>query len=194
MNVKKEKPAVPKIIGEIISRSMAKRMSTVQVKNGTLWQSYSLHDSNIVHLGLCDAKRIATHDDWVGAVVLFRPSQQPKKGTMLPFAYHAEVYIDMESVLLELDARRLDVERAARRAVMITDGTLTSREPLDSITAMRVAAIDAGTLALDWGGGLNGFDAIVCAMQKKEEVDALAAAAQTLLDSTASSTAQEGGK
>ena len=90
MDIKKDKPVVPKIVGEIVTRNFRKGISVVQVKNGAQWASYELHDSNVVY---CEVEFPKP-----GAVVRFRPSPQPKKYTMLPFAYQAEVYETIEAM------------------------------------------------------------------------------------------------
>jgi hypothetical protein len=95
------------IIGEIIARTERKRVNTVQVKNGAKWQSYSLHDSNIQYCEL-DAPR-------VGAVVRFIPSTIPGVAHVLPFAFQAEVFENIESLWAK--------DAAAATAVDMLSGT-----------------------------------------------------------------------
>jgi hypothetical protein len=142
------KPAVPvtKIVGEIISRSMGKHLSVVQVKNGTQWQSYSLHDSNIVY---CELER-----PQVGSVVRFQPSGQPKKDTMLPFAYRAEVFTNIES-LWRKDAKNSTTEEKQIHDAILdfaeVAGIVMSPTPNGDIrtssTAPQTPTVDCGTFS-----------------------------------------------
>jgi hypothetical protein len=107
MDIKKDKPVVPKIVGEIVTRNFRKGISVVQVKNGAQWVSYELHDSNVVY---CEVEFPKP-----GAVVRFRPSPLPKKYTMLPFAYQAEVYETIEAMW------RKNADNAATEEKLIDD-------------------------------------------------------------------------
>jgi hypothetical protein len=120
-------PVVPKIVGKIISRRMQKRLSVVQVRNGTIWTSYDLHDSNVVYCELEYPR--------VGAVVRFRPSGQPKKDTMLPFAYQAEIFATIESLWRkdEAEAAAMSVLAGTKDSTVLAtdahaDSTITSTE------------------------------------------------------------------
>jgi hypothetical protein len=108
------KQQVPKIVGEIISRSARKRLSVIQVRDGAIWMSYTLHDSNVIY---CEQEC-----PMVSSIVRFRPSGPPKKDTMLPFAYHAEVFATIED-LWRKDASMSDAMTAlATPSTEVRDG------------------------------------------------------------------------